>query len=671
MSNDNTITKELSLMGFGRNYIDRALIISRKRYGTKYNVSVLTELIIRLQHKDNAKRHSEPYTHSNKIHHILPPLPLPLPSKSNAIQLKSKLNPLANPIPISRSLRKRHSAIITSLPAQTLKLFKHNQQPKHRTYHPHTKRKTEKHIKPILIDEDSAQTVIIHDHDTRPTISDDISELHTPPLPTHSSNNPINGRDFKRIMIPDPPSTQSLSHVPSLRYSSRDRMSSEDTENKKAMRGLRLSLNAYSLSSSPTHNSECHDVNINTSGDLNDVLNEDVFQQQSKRILIQNRKRYSLQPRSKPIAKQCIPKRKSESTRTYNTLDVPLFKELETTFGAFNRRVTDAQSPPRPRLKHSHKPRRRSIRIQQARNGIIKVFEPKTQPNRRKSDPTSNGVWNGDNNEFSLKHMQHIKKRCNVMNDEQIIDKIIGKKEYKLWDLNNDRVDLYRDQCSKAYYHELVPSLYDVMYPIALSSIALPPSLCSTKDRYKVNVFLDVETFTNSKVEMSETYRNKTHFTFDLHTTTQDMIDGLLDDIKRDLHIHKTTLVEWDTLHSMCFMLKVDGRQEFLKYDGNHKVIQSRYVRECIRNGETKRLQFILIYVSGLFKYNDAEYRADLAANARPMNDVLPYENMGFNVLFKALQQGNNDVSFDMFSECIQQEVDWVSNKVGHVKAKS
>merc|ERR1712130_672472 len=50
------ITSMLISMGFPPNYIQRAFKVYEKNYGHSYNVEVITEIIVRLQNKDKAKK---------------------------------------------------------------------------------------------------------------------------------------------------------------------------------------------------------------------------------------------------------------------------------------------------------------------------------------------------------------------------------------------------------------------------------------------------------------------------------------------------------------------------------------------------------------------------------------------------------------------------------------
>eukprot|EP01084_Bolivina_argentea_P038454 71086_1 len=56
MSSKKSICDELIAMGFQKNYIDRACKIYEKNYGHSYNTEVITEIIRRLQNKDNDKK---------------------------------------------------------------------------------------------------------------------------------------------------------------------------------------------------------------------------------------------------------------------------------------------------------------------------------------------------------------------------------------------------------------------------------------------------------------------------------------------------------------------------------------------------------------------------------------------------------------------------------------
>eukprot|EP01083_Nonionella_stella_P191531 708832_1 len=66
------ITEALISMGFQKNYIVRAFKVYEKTYGHSYNIEVITEIIIRLQNKDKAKK-SKKRKASPNINNIIPP----------------------------------------------------------------------------------------------------------------------------------------------------------------------------------------------------------------------------------------------------------------------------------------------------------------------------------------------------------------------------------------------------------------------------------------------------------------------------------------------------------------------------------------------------------------------------------------------------------------------
>eukprot|EP01083_Nonionella_stella_P178094 628110_1 len=55
MASKKVIQEMLGSMGFEPNYMQRAFKVYEKNYGHSYNVEVITEIIIRLQNKDQVK----------------------------------------------------------------------------------------------------------------------------------------------------------------------------------------------------------------------------------------------------------------------------------------------------------------------------------------------------------------------------------------------------------------------------------------------------------------------------------------------------------------------------------------------------------------------------------------------------------------------------------------
>merc|ERR1712130_637475 len=76
------ITSMLISMGFPPNYIQRAFKVYEKNYGHSYNVEVITEIIVRLQNKDKAKKAKNKQNNPEKDKSPKPKSPKSSPPKS-------------------------------------------------------------------------------------------------------------------------------------------------------------------------------------------------------------------------------------------------------------------------------------------------------------------------------------------------------------------------------------------------------------------------------------------------------------------------------------------------------------------------------------------------------------------------------------------------------------
>eukprot|EP01084_Bolivina_argentea_P220726 374025_1 len=272
-----------------------------------------------------------------------------------------------------------------------------------------------------------------------------------------------------------------------------------------------------------------------------------------------------------------------------------------------------------------------------------------------------------------------ISRKCNnnVISDEDMIDKIIGKHQYKLWNFENERVNNYRYKCCNVKYENILPKLYDIIYPSILSNIILS----NDNIKYKMNILFDTKQLKQLSLETHIII--KTSFIFDLYTKTQNIIDCVLTNIENNINInHKNINIEWDNLYKTCFMLKIENREEYLKYSDNYKIINLNYIRECIRNNSINNVEFVLIYCAELYNYSDYQYRLCISnANKRRkigLYNKLKYENMGFNSILNTLhilhkkKRDYNDIEneFEELMKCVNDEIDWLKNKINRKQRK-
>eukprot|EP01083_Nonionella_stella_P076680 209088_1 len=57
MASKRDIQQMMVDMGMDKSYIQRAFKVYEKNYGHSYNIEVITEIVVRLQHKDKCKMH--------------------------------------------------------------------------------------------------------------------------------------------------------------------------------------------------------------------------------------------------------------------------------------------------------------------------------------------------------------------------------------------------------------------------------------------------------------------------------------------------------------------------------------------------------------------------------------------------------------------------------------
>eukprot|EP01084_Bolivina_argentea_P060615 110729_1 len=93
MSSKKDIRESLLSMGFSANYIDRAFTVYEKKYGYSYNVEVMTEVIVRLQNKDNAKLLKNVFQQPSQPNTYIPAFDTHLTlSEANTLKVKDKVD---------------------------------------------------------------------------------------------------------------------------------------------------------------------------------------------------------------------------------------------------------------------------------------------------------------------------------------------------------------------------------------------------------------------------------------------------------------------------------------------------------------------------------------------------------------------------------------------------
>eukprot|EP01084_Bolivina_argentea_P079481 144172_1 len=91
---------------------------------------------------------------------------------------------------------------------------------------------------------------------------------------------------------------------------------------------------------------------------------------------------------------------------------------------------------------------------------------------------------------------------------------------------------------------------------------------------------------------------------FTHNTTTQELIKECFNKMCKNVS-HETN-IQFQLLDIECFVLKTCGREEYLNYNDNTKIVSSKYIRNCLRNDTIlNSLEFVLFYVYDLNTYNE------------------------------------------------------------------
>lgn len=229
-----------------------------------------------------------------------------------------------------------------------------------------------------------------------------------------------------------------------------------------------------------------------------------------------------------------------------------------------------------------------------------------------------------------------------------------------VWNFDQDIVNVFRAQCATSKHEKFMPKLPDIMYPTVISSLALPAATQSSF--FSVRCKFDLEKFRLASANLSNDEEeekagtpvtNANHishaksnsilqnwrqlktrtlsalvlvhqessdhtsniidadfvsFQFGYETTTQQVIKDVWHKVQRRLEVC------FHNLQLCNFVLKTCGREEYLKFNDNSKIVQSNFVRNCLRNMEVEnKLEFVLLYISDLNAYNDEDMRLTAA----------------------------------------------------------
>eukprot|EP01084_Bolivina_argentea_P022882 42556_1 len=279
-------------------------------------------------------------------------------------------------------------------------------------------------------------------------------------------------------------------------------------------------------------------------------------------------------------------------------------------------------------------------------------------------------------------------------NNKKLIDKLLGFKGHT-WNFDNEYVYVYLEQCKNVCYERIVPPLIDIMYPTMISSLALPASVKTTSYRatikYNLSSFISVEEKIAKYSPIMNGLSNKEErvffleFTFTIKTTIRMAIEEITHKIKQN-HVKFSRYIS--KLYNNCFVLKVCGREEYIKVnDKNNKIISLNHIRNCIRKNEVQNLELVLLYDDSLNdlndiamrktlrnSYNNYYYNSEQEQEQKHQHDsYLEYENLGFNCVMNTLYNTINKPMRELHNNLhqlhkdVENELLWLQKKIGSV----
>eukprot|EP01084_Bolivina_argentea_P070285 127789_1 len=264
----------------------------------------------------------------------------------------------------------------------------------------------------------------------------------------------------------------------------------------------------------------------------------------------------------------------------------------------------------------------------------------------------------------------------------KMINTMLGFNNNEGWDFDNQCVNIYHEQCNNINYTKLVPTLKDVLYPTILSKIDLP--LTSKQKNYVIGVKYNISNLIKDHY-IKDQNDYEIELVFDNDTTVKLAIDDLMLQIESRKEHEKYLDLLLNDLDVNCCILKICGREEYLKNDkksNNIKIISLSYIRHKIRqnhgqSNEYKQqmynISFVLIYDNKLCEYDNKKYKPySLKSgcdnnNNNNDNDKLPYQRDGYNCIGKIIKSTIND---GKIKESMKRMNDEISNEILYVQKK-
>eukprot|EP01083_Nonionella_stella_P254590 874660_1 len=315
----------------------------------------------------------------------------------------------------------------------------------------------------------------------------------------------------------------------------------------------------------------------------------------------------------------------------------------------------------------------------------MQLLSPLSPPNMPLMSP------NMTHNASSTDNMWVSRQSNNIHQmNKQMIQQLLAF-EHHSWDFDNEVVYMCYEQWKNVKYETFVPSLKDVVYPTMLSSLTLPESAQAATYSVIIKYCLGEMAGVNPEMmrhlsrlgnDNEQERVRELIFEFSFKTTIKIAIQDIIHKIKA---IHPKYCDYISKLCADCFLVKVCGREEYLKCDAaNNKIISLSYIRNCIRRHEINGMELVLLYDDSLLKVNDDNMKAvlrksyneyyDTSDHEEKMQVMIQYEDMGYNVITNTLADtigggaGKLKNSLGRLYDDIEQELSWIHRIVGEVE---
>eukprot|EP01083_Nonionella_stella_P153989 495527_1 len=163
---------------------------------------------------------------------------------------------------------------------------------------------------------------------------------------------------------------------------------------------------------------------------------------------------------------------------------------------------------------------------------------------------------------------------CPEVTDGEIAAYLLKFEDAK-WEFNSQSVEIYRLQCNRINHAQMLPHPLDIRFPQYFSSSTIPP---------KKQFFANVLPPENKKTFPTKCRKWKIRVIVEETTATR-LIGEMVTKLKNSLN--RKDIIESE------FMLKVVGCEEYMLYDENRLIIDYEAVRKAVRNEDNVIFQLL------------------------------------------------------------------------------